>query len=133
MDKKTTSIALLSIMLIACNNKAPYVPDYEIATGLVIGPEKCRANASENAWLIQFSGPNPANRSYGGTIAYNGKSYANVVKTYLLPDSAKVSGKKYCFEFYLDGKSAQQGCEVADPMTFDVPRIRPKSIGRIAN
>lgn len=133
MLKKIKLIALLSIILIGCNNKDPFVPDYEYGIGLIIGRETCRVNASENAWLIQFPDQNPGKKSYGETINFNGSTYPNVVKTYLLPDSLKVSGKKYFFEFYLEGKSAVNDCDVPSPITFDLPKIRPKNIGRLAN
>lgn len=133
MLKKITSIALFSIVLIACKDKPPYFPDYEIAVGQIIGSETCKVNAAQNAWLVQFSGPNTGNKSYGEAITYDGSSYSNVVKTYLLPDSTKVSGKKYLFEFYLEGKSAQNDCEVANPITFNISKIRLKNIVRIAN
>ncbi|TCD28652.1 hypothetical protein EZ456_04495 [Pedobacter psychrodurus] len=133
MLKKLTSIALMSMVLIACKGKPPYVPDYENAVGLIIGPETCRVNAAQNAWLIQFSGPNAGNKSYGETITYSGNTYSNVVKTYLLPDSSKVSGRKYLFEFYLEGKSAQNDCDLANPITFNISKIRLKNIVKIAN
>lgn len=133
MLKKLIAIALLLIVMIGCNNKAPFVPDYEYGVGSIICRETCRVNTSENAWLIQFSEPNPGLKSYGETITYNGSTYPNVVKTYLLPDTLKVPGKKYFFEFYLEGKSAVNDCEVPSPITFDIPKIRPKNIGRLAN
>jgi len=126
-------MAFLSIAMVACNNKHPYVPDYENAVGLIIGSETCKKNVDQNAWLIQFSGPNVGNKSYGETITFNGNTYSNVVKTYSLPDTSKISGKKHLFEFYLEGKPAEKDCEVANPITFNITKIRIKNMVRMAN
>ena len=126
-------MALLLIALFACKDKPPFTPDYESATGLIIGPETCKTNAAQNAWLVQFNGPNAGNKSYGETITYNGNTYTNVVKTYLLDEPSKVPGKKYFFEFYLEGKSVQNDCEVANPIIYNISTIRIKNIVKIAN
>ncbi|MFC4209741.1 hypothetical protein ACFOWA_01025 [Pedobacter lithocola] len=114
----------IASIFFGCKNKVPFKPDYEVAEGVIIGVEICKNNQSANAWLVQFSGPNAGGKSYGEKIAYNGVVYNNVLKTYQLPDSSKVSGKRFFFEFYLDGKSNQQICDITNPITFNIEEIR---------
>ncbi|RLJ80329.1 hypothetical protein [Pedobacter alluvionis] len=133
MLKKLHVLGLLVLIYSSCKEKPPFQPDYENAVGSVIGSENCQSIPSENAWLIQFAEPNTGNKTYGENITYNGKAYSNVVKTYQLPDSSKIVGKRYLFEFYLDGKSTQQECSVTDPVNFNILKIRLKNIIRVAN
>ncbi|TCD28616.1 hypothetical protein EZ456_04300 [Pedobacter psychrodurus] len=133
MVKKLHVLGLLILIYSSCKEKPPFQPDYENAVGSVISSENCRSIHSQNAWLVQFAEPIAGNKTYGEDIIYNGKVYSNVVKTYQLRDSAKVVGKRYLFEFYLDGKSPQQECDATDPVNFNITKIRLKNIIGIAN
>lgn len=120
--------AFIAISFPGCNEKLPFKPDYEVAEGIIIGVENCKNLRSANAWLVNFPGPNAGNKNYGEEITYNKIVYKNVLKTYQLPDSSKISGKRFLFEFYLDGKSGEQGCEVTNTVTFNIEKIRIKNI-----
>lgn len=133
MLKKLHLLGILLVICSSCKEKPPFQPDYENGTGSVIGSENCKSVLSQNAWLIQFSEPSAGNKTYGENITYNGRIYSNVVKTYHLPDSSKIVGKRYLFEFYLDGKSTQQECDATNPVNFNITKIRLKNIIRIAN
>ncbi|MGV3509480.1 MAG: hypothetical protein ACO1N7_09345 [Sphingobacteriaceae bacterium] len=133
--QKIKSIALgaLFFSTFSCNDKPPFKPDYENAVGLIIGSEDCKQEPSQNAWFIQFSGPNAGNKSYGENITYNAKSYSNVVKTYTLPDSSKVAGKRYLVDFYIEEKTNSQVCDVDNAVNLKIVNIRIKNLARIAN
>jgi hypothetical protein len=130
---KPTALLVLVSVFFSCNNKQPFVPDYEIGTGTIIGLENCKDDPSKNAWLIHFPGPNPLNKTYGEEVNFHGTVYKNVVKTFSLPDSAKVSGKKYSFEFYLEGKASIEACDAANPITFNITKIRIRNIIKAPN
>lgn len=133
MIPRSTSFAILLLAFTACNNKLPYILDYEIGTGTVIGPENCKIDPSKNAWLIRLPTPTISGKTPGETITYNHIPYTNIVKTYNLPDSAKAPGKKYTFEFDLQGKSPSTGCDAASPVTFDLTNVKIRTLYRPAN
>lgn len=108
MYKRFFIIAFIAINCLGCTDKLPFKPDYEVAEGIIIGEENCKNIQSANAWLVNFPGPNAGNKKYGEEITYNGIVYKNVLKTYQLPDSSKSAGKRFFFEFYLDGKVNQE-------------------------
>ncbi|MBE9601324.1 hypothetical protein [Pedobacter sp. MC2016-24] len=127
------ALAFFISIFFSCNNKQPFVPDYEIGEGIIIGMEKCKTDPSQNAWLIHIPGPNPFNKTYGDDITFNGTAYKNVVKTLSLPDSAKVPGKKYSFEFYIDENSSDAQCNVVNPTVLNIAKIRIKNLNRTSN
>lgn len=130
---KFITLGAFVFLLFGCNDKPPFKPDYENAVGLIIGSEDCKQDPSQNAWFIQFSGPNAGNKSYGESITYNAQSYSNVVKTYTLPDSSKVAGKRYLFDFYIEEKTNSQACDIDNAVNLKIMNIRIKSLARIAN
>ena len=127
------TLGALVFSLFSCTDKPPFKPDYENAVGLIIGSEGCKQDPSQNAWFIQFSGPNAGNKSYGENITYNAKSYSNVVKTYTLPDSAKVAGKQYLFDFYIEEKTHAQVCDVDNAVNLNIMNIRIKNLAQITD
>ncbi|PTS92170.1 hypothetical protein DBR11_27435 [Pedobacter sp. HMWF019] len=130
---KMIAFIILTSAILSCNNKQPFVPDYEMGIGTIIGMENCKTDLSKNAWLIQFPGPNPFNKMYGDQMTYNGTAYKNVVKTFSLPDSAKVSGKKYSFEFYLEERSSAGACDAIDAVDFNLTKIRIRNVAKAPN
>lgn len=128
MYRRFLLISFIAFNCLGCNDKLPFKPDYEVAEGIIIGIENCKNSQSANAWLINFPGPNAGNKKYGEEIVYNGVVYKNVLRTYQLPDSSKISGKRFFFEFYLDGKSSPESCEVTNPLTFNIEKIRIRNI-----
>lgn len=130
---KMTAFTILISAIFSCNNKQPFVPDYEIATGTIIGIENCKKDPSLNAWLIHIPGPNPLSKTFGEEIVYNGIVYKNVVKSFSLPDSAKMPGKQYSFEFNLDGKSDAETCDAPDAVYFKLTKIKIRNVGRAPN
>ncbi len=80
-----------------------------------------------------IQGPNPLNKTYGDDIIFQNTSYSNVVKVYDLPDSAKIIGQRYSFEFNSESKSSSEICDATNPVTFNIKTIRLKRIIRIAN
>jgi hypothetical protein len=130
---KLTASAVLISVFFSCSNKQPFVPDYEMGTGIIIGMENCKTDPSQNAWLFRIPGPNPFNKTFGDEITYNGTAYKNVVKTFSLPDSAKTAGRQYSFEFYLEGKSDAETCDAPDAVYFKLTKIKIRNVARAPN
>lgn len=133
MVRKLAVSAVLTLLFFRCSDKQPFVPNYEMGIGTIIGMENCKADLSKNAWLIQIPGPNPFNKMYGDQITYNGTVYTNVVKTFSLPDSAKVSGKNYSLEFYLEERSSAGICDAVNARDFNLTKIRIRNVASTPN
>jgi uncharacterized lipoprotein NlpE involved in copper resistance len=132
LKKNLVTFVVVGLFLYGCNNKPPYEPDYENAIGFVIGSENCKNDTAQNAWFIQFPpGPHTRNKYYGENITYNNTSYSNVVKTYTLPDTSKIAGKRYLFEFYIEDKPMAQPCDVQNPLNLIITNIRIKRLFRV--
>ena len=131
-NKKVWAFGICLFSIISCEEKLPFVPDYEIAVGIVLGSENCKSDPSKNAWLVQLPGPNAGNKIYGDNIIYNNIAYSNVVKIFSLPDSSKAPSKRYLFEFYFQGRSSSGSCDAPNPVNFNITSIRLKELGRVA-
>jgi len=122
--KKNILIGALLITFWSCKEKLPFQPAYEIGTGIIIGREDCSSVPAKNAWLIQLIRPSAGGRTFGDEITYNNTKYANVIKTYDIPDTAKIAEKTYAFEFYLQTNPISQQCDVQNPKVFDILTVR---------
>ncbi|ALR29258.1 hypothetical protein ATE47_01350 [Chryseobacterium sp. IHB B 17019] len=131
MNYKPTIFIVLISVFFSCNNKVPYIPDYEMARGTVIGMETCKTDVSTNAWLISFPEPGASNKVYGDNITYNNKSYTNVVRTLSLPDSLRVIGNKYYLEFNIEPKSTPD-CQVPNADAYNLTKIQIRKAVRIS-
>lgn len=63
-------------------------------------------------------------RTFGDEITYNNIKYSNVIKTYNIPDTSKITEKTYAFEFYLETNQINQQCDIQNPKVFDILTVR---------
>ena len=54
LNDKLLFLGICVFAMVGCNEKLPYIPDFEQAGGVVIGSEHCKRELVKNAWLIQF-------------------------------------------------------------------------------
>ncbi|WP_316795518.1 hypothetical protein [Pedobacter agri] len=132
MNYKISFFTIIISAFFSCNNKMPYVPDYEMGKGTVIGIETCNIDSTKNAWLISFPDPSVTGKSYGNDIVYNNKPYGRVVRTFSLPDSHKISDNKYYFEFNLEGMSIPE-CKVKNANAGNLMKIQIRKVSTISD
>jgi len=120
---KNIAIACFLCLLSACSKKPPYTLTNETGTGVVLGQESCSSVNTKNAWLINLSGPNNQNKTYGDTITFGGFKYYNVVKSFNLPFAAQIQNKKFFFQFLQGSKSVTTSCDVHYPSAYDLTEI----------
>lgn len=126
---RTFIICTFSILIIVsgCRGKYPQKFDAEISPGILIGKENCSSTDSLNAWLISLSPLDP-NKAYGSAIIFKGKTYNNVVKTYMLDKQFRDSTKTYVFSFYLRDTLNYIRCDISNPETLKVQNITIKEV-----
>ncbi len=47
--------SLSIFIIISCNNKRPFKPDYLNIGGYVIGNENCYSDSTKNYWILDFN------------------------------------------------------------------------------
>lgn len=125
-----STIALISISS-SCK-RDPFYPNFDHAGGYVIGKEDCKANPSDDFWLIDLSYPLNTVTTYGDTITINGVRYTNMIKTTQLPTDLKTIGKKVSFDFHLSAdKIETTGCTVSVPKTYKLKTMEVLAAGEI--
>lgn len=103
--------------------KPPYKPDYENASGTIIGKEICSTNGIDDYWLIDLS-VYPNTKQYGDTLIVNSIKYTNVVKTKDLTADIKIIGYKVSIDFYISNtKIETTGCNCEVPITYLLKEI----------
>lgn len=113
---------LLSIN--ATCTKPPYIPDFKIALGYVIGKESCTTDETKDYWLVDLTYlPNAP--QYGDTLVLNGVTYTNVIKTKDLAERLKKIGMQVSIDFKVisANKVETTGCTIANPVTYNVKEL----------
>jgi len=116
------AVLATNLCFIYCNRKNPK-PNFETAGGYVIGKEKCKADTTQDYWLIDLSiYPSPSN--YGDTLTLNGIACNNAVKTNQLFPQFKFIGARVGFDFYISPSPLQTvNCTLSNPTTFLLKKI----------
>lgn len=117
-----TSVILLSL-LFSCKRGA-FIPDYTNTGGFVIGRETCKADETEDYWLVDLTFY-PNTPQYGDTLILNGTTYTNVVKVKTLASRLKQVGMRVSFDFKTVSPNAiiTTGCTVSTPVTYNLKEL----------
>lgn len=116
----------------SCNNKQPFIPDYNNIKGYVIGKESCNTDEAKDYWLIDFTyGSN--NPHVGDTILVNGITYHNVLKTTGLDQQLKIPGLRVSIDYRVisSTKITSSGCDVSNPVTYSLKELTILDQGEI--
>ncbi len=108
----------------SCNNKEPFIPDYNNIKGYVIAKETCNTDETKDDWLIDFTyGPN--NPHVGDTILVNGFTFNNVLKTKGLDQQLKIMGLRVSIDYRIisSTKVTSAGCDVLNPVTYSLKEL----------
>lgn len=118
----------LLMFFVSCKNNGPYSPDYKNVKGYVIGKEICHIDESKDYWLIDLNYL-PNTPQYGDTLALNGITYTNVVKTKDLNPLAKKIGERISIDF--ENISAEKiettRCDLANSSIYRLKEIYIKN------
>jgi hypothetical protein len=102
----------------------PYIADYKIIKGYIIGKEICNADETKDYWLIDFTyGSN--NPHVGDTLFFNGVTYNNVLKTSGLDPQLKTIGMRVTIDYRVisANKKTTTGCNVTTPDTYQLKEL----------
>lgn len=118
---------LIVVILLSINatcTKPPYIPDFKIALGYVIGKESCNADETKDYWLIDLTYLQDAPQ-YGDTLVLNGLKYTNVIKTKDLAERLKKIGMQVSMEFKVisANKAEITGCTIANPVIYNLKEL----------
>ncbi|WP_426326783.1 hypothetical protein [Pedobacter sp. R-06] len=121
--KKTFITFLISAIFFligyGCNNKQPFKPPYDGASGTVIAKETCNSDQNKDYWLIEIHSASSVQQQFGDKLTLNGTTYNNVIKTVDLPESLKKIGQKIGFDFTIAGTATSTpNCSVSDPVVY---------------
>lgn len=121
--KKTSITLLISaiffIIVSGCNNKQPFKPPYDGASGTVIAKETCNSDQSKDYWLIEIHSASSVQQQFGDKLTINGITYTNVIKTLDLPESLKIAGQKIGFDFTIPGTATSTpNCSASNPVVY---------------
>ena len=107
------------LLMMACNNKRPFKPDYDNIGGIVIGKETCNSNLNQDYWLLDFS-VYPNSPQIGDTLTLNGITYTNVLKVKGLGERLRQIGMRVSIDYktITPVKVVTSGCSVANPITY---------------
>ncbi|MEJ7677230.1 MAG: hypothetical protein WKG06_05025 [Segetibacter sp.] len=116
-------IAFLLLVNAACN-KPPYIVDFKIALGYVIGKEFCSTNEAKDCWLVDLTYLQNAPQ-YGDTLVLNGLRYTNVIKTKDLAERLKKIGMQVSMDFKVisANKMETTGCTIVNPVTYNLKEL----------
>ena len=134
---KLISLALLFlIMLLILSSSSckrdPFKPDFDHAGGYVIGKEVCKADTTQDYWIIDLSLDYTASNTFGDTITIDGISYNHMIKTTGLLPQFHVVGKKISFDCRFSTSKVQTtGCTVANPITYNLKDMDVLASGEI--
>lgn len=112
---------LFVVLLIACNNKRPFKPDYNNIGGVVIGKEICNSDPNQDYWLIDFANSSKV----GDTLVLNGITYTNVLKVKGLDQRLKEIGTKVSIDYrtITPTKVITTACTVTNSLTYSLKEI----------
>lgn len=114
---------ITAVFTLSCK-QGVHIPDYTNTGGYVIGRETCKANESEDYWLVDLSFY-PDTPQYGDTLTLSGVTYQNVVKVKTLSERLKQLGMKVSFDFktVTTDKVITTGCSVASPVIYALKEL----------
>ena len=109
------------LLMMACNNKRPFKPDYDNIAGVVIGKETCNSDPNKDYWLIDFNNSSKV----GDTLVLNGITYTNVLKVKELDPKLKEIGMKVSIDYktITPIKVITTACTIANPLTYPLKEI----------
>ncbi|ETZ24872.1 hypothetical protein N824_01185 [Pedobacter sp. V48] len=134
MNQKNIML-ILSILIFfiveGCNNKYPFKVPYNMASGYVIGRERCNEDVSKDYWLIEIVSSASAIQQYGDTLTLNGVKYTNAIKATGLSESLKKVGEKVAIDFNIQGTATlTMGCSVDTPKRYQLKVAEVINSGR---
>lgn len=119
----TASLLILISSFSSCNRE-PYKLPYDNIGGYVIGRETCNTNESQDYWLLDFT-VYPNSPKVGDTLALNGITYTNVLKTKGLDQRLKQMGMRVSIDYKVisSNKVVTTGCTITNPVTYPLKEI----------
>lgn len=123
INLRLSFLTFFGLLFLSCS-KEPFKPDYKEAGGYVIGKESCKANDSEEYWLVDLT-VYPNTPQYGDTLTLNGIDYTNVVKLKGLDVRLQQNGARVAIDFktVTQDKVITNGCSVINPTTYALKEL----------